>query len=167
MKKEQKTDLFSPGSNSLMKAFMMLVFSLFTFAVSAQQSATSATAIQPVNSQSEISQDSPLMQFQKNHPNDVYSGMAIKYAMILENTSSYPEFSKEDLDRFATELKGLTERINYMDQEIKNGATYEKASATYQRILDNKAAMERATNPDKSAAQPSNDVAPSIRNGNN
>jgi len=165
MKKEKKPDPLL-GKSGLMKVVMMIVFSLFCFAVSAQ-TAVSATATSQSEAAPSSASNARLAEFAKNNPNDAQAQAAMKYAMILENPSAYPEISSADLDRIRAEHKSLTDRCNYVDQQMKAGVSYEKASAGYQREMDRKAALDKATNPNRTVQQPAQETAPAMMNGNN
>ncbi len=164
MKKEQNPDpLFS--KSSLLKAFLMITFSLYCFAVSAQE--RSATAITPATTVSESSSNSRLAEYAKANPNDMQAQRAMKYAMILENPAAYPEFKQSELDRISQEQTALVARINYMDQQVKSGVSYDKANAMYERELNTKIEMDKATNPNRPAQQPATETAPAMMNSNN
>ena len=169
MKKEQKAEPLKLRKSSFLKALMMLVFSMFSLAVSAQSTATSATAVQPANAQSDNETQSSLVQFQKNNPSDAQAAQAVRYEMILANPAAYPEFGQADLDRMQAELNQIMPRINFIQEQAKQGVSAEQAGVLYQRNLDAKTAMDKATNPDKYVAKPApaTDTAPALINGNN
>ena len=164
MKKEQNPDpLFSKPS--LLKAFLMITFSLYCFAVSAQE--RSATAIAPGTSVSESTTNSRIAEYAKANPNDLQAQRAMKNAMILENPAAFPEFKQADLDRMKQEQNMLVDRVNYIDQLVKNGTSYDKANAMYERELNKKIEMDKANNPNRAAQQPASETAPAMMNGNN
>lgn len=165
MKQEKKQEQLRKFS--FMKALLMMVFSLFSLAVSAQNPAVSATAVTPGKTSNEKATNANLAEFVKNNPSDAPASQALRYAMILDNPAAYPEFTQTDLDRMTQEQKSLMTRFNFIDQKLKDGESYEKASAIYQREMDKKAAMDKATNPERSVSQPANNAAPVMLNGNN
>jgi hypothetical protein len=168
MKKEQNPDpLFS--KSRLLKALLMITFSLYCFAVSAQEK--SATAITP-GSGAVASSNSKIAEYAKANPQDLDAQRAMKNAMILDNPAAFPEFKQADLDRISKEQTQLLDRVNFMEQQLNNGTSYDKASAMYEREMKRKLELDKATNPNrangsKPAQQPASETAPAMMNGNN
>lgn len=149
--------------SNLFKIVMMFVLSIYCFAASAQ----SATSVQSGKASYEGKSYANLAEFVQNNPSDAQSAKALKIAMILENPAAYPELTSEDLERLKSEQQGLVNRVNFINDQVKNGSSYEKASAMYQREADRKAALDNATNPNKVNSQPGTETAPAMINGNN
>jgi len=166
MRKENQQD-HRMIKSGLMKVLIVMAFSFYCFAVSAQNAAVTATPVTTGKAPASDAANSNVAEFAKNHPNDGQAQAAYKYSLILENPSAFPEFNQQDLARIKSEQEGLLLRINFIDQQMKSGTDYEKAAALYQRELDRKAALDKATNPNKTVQSPASDPAPVMMNGNN
>ncbi len=165
MKKEKKTNPRLRRTLLLARPLMMIIFSLYCFALSAQSSATTTTQSQDAGDLSKV--NPALAEFVKNNPTDGASAQALKYAMILNDPASFSEFSQNDLERMKSEQKELMNRFEFIQNKIKDCQSYDKAAAIYQREHDRKALMDKATNPNR-VATPSNEqnAVPVLINGN-
>lgn len=131
---------------SLLQKSMVMVVALMVACLGAF--AQSATMPAAGHDKSAVSPDSPIQRVLQANPADVHANQAAKYAAILADPAAYPEFSQQDLERIRNEQKALMDRISFIDDQVKNGATYEQASSFYQRKLD-------AATYQRQAAQPS------------
>jgi outer membrane protein assembly factor BamD (BamD/ComL family) len=156
MKKEKTPDPLL-GKSGLRKVVMMIMFSLFCFAVSAQTA--QQNSIKETNAK--------LEEFIKHHPDDAYAKKALKDVMILENPAAFPEFTQFEMDRIKTEYKNLVERCNYVDQQMRKGVTYEAASEAYQAQMDRQATRDKKTTELDKSGKPVQKETPVMTDGNN
>jgi hypothetical protein len=128
---------------SLLQKSMLMMVALMVICYGAF--AQSATMPAPGHEKSAVSPDSPIERVLQANPADVYANKAAKYATILGNPSAYPELSRQDLDRIRNEQNELMDRITYIDDQVKNGSTYEQANTVYQRKMDAAGYQRQAT----------------------
>ena len=78
-------------------------------------------------------QDSPFVKYLSANPDDGDAMRMVKTVMIVENPDQFPDFSTEDIDRLKSDLEGFTKKVNYVNELVENGDTYEMAKIRYDR----------------------------------
>ena len=78
-------------------------------------------------------QNSPFVKYLTGNPGDGDAMRMVKTVMIVENPDQFPDFSTEDIDRLKSDLEGFTKKVNYVNELVENGDTYEMAKIRYDR----------------------------------